>query len=109
MIQEGKRREAIKYILSFTNLDKSENNPDLEPHIPDRPLAVMLGLPNPDNGGKTMVWNVRRQLKKGRINPLQKGKGCVYILTNPSMPDLKGTQHFRLFQLTNITHFTPIL
>ena len=35
-------------------------------HIPDRPLAALLGLPNPEGGGKTVVFNARERVRKER-------------------------------------------
>ncbi len=69
MVQQGKhgeRAKAASIALSMMNLDKDEKNPNLYPHINDRKLAEMLGMPNPDGGGKTAIWRARRDLKRER-------------------------------------------
>ncbi len=66
MVQQGKNGEAAYHILENMNLEAHENNPDLFEHIPDRQLAKMLGMDNPDGGGKTTVWNARQDLIQER-------------------------------------------
>ena len=69
MVQQGKHgngAEAAYIALSVMNLDKHENDPDLYPHINDRKLAEMLGMPNPEGGGKSAVWRQRERLKQER-------------------------------------------
>ena len=66
MVQQGKNGQAAYHILENMNLEKHENNPDLFCHIPDRQLAEMLGMDNPDRGGKTNVWNARERLRQER-------------------------------------------
>ena len=69
MVQQGKHGNGAKaayIVLSVMNLDKHENDPDLYPHINDRKLAEMLGMPNPEGGGKSAVWNQRECLKRER-------------------------------------------
>ena len=56
MVQQGKNGDAAYHVLKDMNLAKRENNPDLFSHIPDRQLAEMLGMPNPEGGGKTSVY-----------------------------------------------------
>ena len=70
MVQQGKHGDGAKatYIaLSVMNLGKHEKDPDLYPHINDRKLAEMLGMPNPEGGGKTAVWRQRDRLKQERL------------------------------------------
>ena len=89
MVQQGKKADAAYHILKHMNLKKDENNPDLFHHIPDRKLAKMLAMPNPEGGGKTLVSNQRKRLIKKRFGTNKNSqKNCVYILINPSMPDL---------------------
>lgn len=89
MVQQGKYRDAAYHILKHMNLKKDENNPFLFNHIPDRQLAEMLGIPNPEGKGKTAVFNARKRLKKERFGTTKNNqRNCVYILTNPSMPGL---------------------
>ena len=66
MVQQGKNGEAAYHILKHMDLKKDEN--DLFPfwHIPDRQLAKLLGIPNPEKGGKTIVSNVRQRLIRER-------------------------------------------
>ena len=65
------------------NLKKDENDPSLLPYIPDRQLSAMLAI------SRGQVWRVRRVLIKGRYETNKNSeRGCVYILTNPSMPGL---------------------
>ena len=79
----GNRRKAAHHILSVMNLTKDENNPSLLPYIPDRQLSAMLGI------GRSQVWRVRSSLSKRRYGADKNNqRGCVYILTNPSMPGL---------------------
>ena len=66
MVQQGKNADAAYHVLGHMNLEKHENNPDLLSHIPDRQLAEMLGIPNPNGGGKTTVWNERQRLIRER-------------------------------------------
>ena len=66
MVQQGKNADAAYHVLEHMNLEKHENNPDLLSHIPDRPLAELLGMPNPEKGGKTAVWNQRQYLIRER-------------------------------------------
>ena len=69
MVQQGGHGDVAKaaYIaLSVMNLDKHEKAPELYPHINDRKLAEMLGMSNPEGGGKTTVWSHRQRLKQER-------------------------------------------
>lgn len=66
MVQQGKKGDAAYHVLEHMNLEKHENNPVLFSHIPDRQLAEMLDIPNPDGGGKTTVWNERQRLIRER-------------------------------------------
>ena len=66
MVQRGKYGDAAYHVLQLMNLEDHENNPFLFAHIPDRRLAEMLGIPNPEKGGKTAVWNQRDRLKQER-------------------------------------------
>lgn len=89
IVQQDKYGDAAYHILKDMNLKKDENNPFLFCHIPDRQLAEMLGIPNPKKGGKTTVWNQRERLIGERFGTNKNNqRNCVYILTNPSMPDL---------------------
>ncbi|MYH83384.1 GIY-YIG nuclease family protein [Candidatus Poribacteria bacterium] len=89
MVQQGKNADAAYHILKHMNLKKDENNPFLFNHIPDRQLAEMLGIPNPEGKRKTAVFNARKRLKKERFGTTKNNqRNCVYILTNPSMPGL---------------------
>ena len=89
MVQQGKNGEAAYHILKYMDLKKDENDPCLFWHIPDRQLAEMLGIPNPEKGGKTTVWKQSKSLKKERFETNKNTqRNCVYILTNPSMPGL---------------------
>ena len=89
MVQQGKNGEAAYHILKYMDLKEDENDPCLFWHIPDRQLAEMLGMPNPGKGGKTTVWKQRDRLRKERFETNKNSqKNCVYILINPSMPDL---------------------
>ena len=53
MVQQGKNADAAYHVLEHMNLKTDGNNPDLLSHIPDRQLAKMLGMDNPEGGGKT--------------------------------------------------------
>ena len=64
MVQQGKKGDAAYKALEHMNLEKHENNPVLFSHIPDRPLAAMLGMDN--DAGKTAVWNERQCLIRER-------------------------------------------
>ncbi len=66
MVKQGKEGEAARHVLTHMNLEKHENNPDLFCHIPDRQLAEMLGMDNPEGGGKSVVWNARQDLIQER-------------------------------------------
>lgn len=66
MVQQGKYGDAAYHVLEHMNLEKDENNPVLFDHIPNRQLAEMLGIPNPNGGGKTTVWNERQRLIRER-------------------------------------------
>lgn len=89
MVQQGKYGDAAYHILKHVNLEKDENDLFLFWHIPDRQLAEMLGIPNPEKGGKTAVWKQRKRLKKERFGTTKNNqRNCVYILTNPSMQGL---------------------
>ena len=89
MVQQGKDADAAYHVLGRMNLKKDENNLFLFDHIPDRQLAEMLGIPNPNSGGKTTVWNQRKRLITERLGRNKNGqRNCVYILSNPSMPGL---------------------
>ena len=65
-LQQRKCGDAAYHILKHMNLEKHENNPDLFHHIPDRQLAEMLGIPDPEKGGKSTVWKQRERLKQER-------------------------------------------
>ena len=85
MVQQGKHGNGAKaaYIaLSVMNLDKHENNPDLYPHINDRKLAKVLGMPNPEGGGKSAVWNQRERLKQER-------RGVEKVVNNVDTSNMK--------------------
>ena len=89
IVQQGKYGDAAYHILKDMNLKKDENNPFLFWHIPDRQLAEMLGIPNPYDGGWKIVWRQRKRLKRERFGTDKNNqRNCVYILANPSMPDL---------------------
>ena len=89
MVKQGKNRDAAYHILKHMDLENDENNIFLFWHIPDRRLAELLGMPNPKGRGKTAVFKARKRLKQERIERNKNSQGnCVYILTNPSMPDL---------------------
>lgn len=89
MVKEEKKTQAAYHVLQHMNLEKHENNPDLFCHIPDRQLAKMLGMPNPEGSGKSIVWRERKRLKEGRFKTNKNNqRNCVYILTNPSMRGL---------------------
>ena len=89
MIQQGKKGDAAYHILKHMDLEKDENSPYLFWHIPNRQLAKLLGMDNPEGAGKTTVWNQRKRLKKERFEKNKNNQtNCVYILTNPSMPGL---------------------
>ena len=114
MVQRGKYRDAAYHVLEHMNLEKHENNPFLFYHIPDRRLAELLGIPNPGGGGKTVVFNARKRLKQERFETNKNNQGnCVYILTNPSMPDLikigktEKTAHERAEELYSTGVPTP--
>lgn len=66
MVQRGKNKDAAYHVLKDMNLGKDENNAFLFYHIPNRPLAEMLGMDNPEGGGKTAVWNARERLRRER-------------------------------------------
>ena len=66
MVQQGKKGEAARHVLTHMDLKKDENDPDLFRHIPDRQLAELLDMPNPEGGGKTVVFNARERLKQER-------------------------------------------
>ncbi|RKU31578.1 hypothetical protein C6499_04230 [Candidatus Poribacteria bacterium] len=66
MVQRGKNTDAAYHVLQEMNLSKDENNVSLFDHIPNRPLAKMLGIPNPEGGGKTAVFNARDRLRQER-------------------------------------------
>ena len=89
MVQPGKYRDAAYHILKHMDLENDENDTYPFRHIPDRQLAEMLGIPNPEGKGKTAVFNARKRLKKERFGTTKNNqRNCVYILTNPSMPGL---------------------
>ena len=89
MVKQGKNADAAYHVLRRMNLKKDENNLFLFDHIPNRQLAEMLGIPNPNGGGKTTIWNQRKRLIRERFGTNKNGqRNCVYILTNPSMPGL---------------------
>ncbi len=89
MVKQDKNADAAYHVLGRMNLKKDENNLFLFNHIPDRQLAEMLGIPNPNDGGKTIVWNQRKRLIRERFGTNKNDqRNCVYILTNPSMPGL---------------------
>ena len=66
MVQQGKYGDAAYSVLEHMNLEKDENNQVLFDHIPDRQLAELLGIPNPNGGGKTTVWKERQRLIQER-------------------------------------------
>ena len=66
MVQQGKNGEAAYHILKHMDLKKDENDLFLFWHIPDRQLTEMLGMPNPEKGGRSAVWNQRECLKRER-------------------------------------------
>ena len=43
---------------------EKKQNAFLFSHIPDSPLAEMLGMDNPEGGGETAVWNGRERLRR---------------------------------------------
>jgi len=67
MVQRRKNTDAAYHVLKEMNLTKYENNVSLFDHIPDRQLAKMLGMDNPEGGGKTAVWTARERLKQERF------------------------------------------
>ena len=87
MVKQGKKRETAYHVLKHMNLEKDENNPALFSHIPNRPLAAMLGMDN--DTGKSAVWYARQRLIRERSGTNKNNqRNCVYILTNLSMPGL---------------------
>ena len=64
--QQGKKGDAAYHVLEHMNLEKHENNPVLFSHTPDRQLAELLGMDNPEGGGKTTVWMERQRLIRER-------------------------------------------
>ena len=114
MVQQGRHAEGAYHILKHMDMDGNEINLSLFYHIPDRQLAKMLGIPNPDDGGKTTVFNQRKRLRKERSGTNKNNqRNCVYILTNPSMPGLikigktKKTAHERADELYTTGVPTP--
>ena len=91
MVQQGKNADAAYHVLEHMNLEKHENNPDLISHIPDRQLAEMLDMPNPEGGGKTTVWTQRQHLIQERwgieatseTKVIASGWGFVYVIYLP--------------------------
>ena len=84
MVQQGKKGDAAYHVLQHMNLtkDKNKNNPILHHHIPDRQLAEMLGMPNPERGGKSVVWGQRDRLKRER-------EGTEKVLKNVDTSQMK--------------------
>ena len=87
LVQRGKhgdKKAAAYNMLSYMKVDKDENNRDLFYHTPDRKLAEWLGM-DPE-GAKGIVVEARKIVRQERFGIIT--GGCVYILTNPSMPGL---------------------
>ena len=84
--QEGKsgcKRKVAHYILSAMNLTKDENNSFQLPYISDRKLVMWSGIKR-SNFVKARQGVIKSRSKRD----VNSERGCVYILTNPSMPGL---------------------